>query len=94
MNDFNDRLKELLHFGQFLESKVNTYIYLYYQTGGMSSDTVKSTEELKKLVTDFVVKQIRMELVFHGDFDTLYDRHLESEIRYYVNEYFECRYNK
>lgn len=94
MNDFKDRLKELLHFGQFLESKVHTYIYLYYQNGGMSSDTVKSTEELKVHVIDFVTKQIRMELVFHGDFDTLYDCHLESEIKYYVNEYFEDKYNR
>ena len=94
MNDFKDRLKELLHFGQFLESKVHTYIYLYYQTGGMSSNTVKSTEELKEHIIDFVIKQIRMELVFHGDFDTLYDCHLESEIKYHVNEYFEDRYNK
>ena len=94
MNDFKDRLKELLHFGQFLESKVHTYIYLYYQTGGMSSNTVKSTKELKEHIIDFVTKQIRMELVFHGDFDTLYDCHLESEIEYHVNEYFEDRYNK
>ena len=81
-------------FDERLEAKIETYMYLFQHDGYLASESVKSVEDLKERIAALLYKNLRMELSFNGDFDTLNDHRLEGSVRYHVYTYFQDRFGK
>ena len=60
----------------------------------MASESATSIEDLKERIAALLYKHLRMELSFHGDFDTLNDHRLEGSVRYHVYNYFYDKFGK